>query len=223
MTFNCIDWGRKKTMVLLPGWATDYRIFSSLDLDFNYILPVDFCPYGFEQSFEKLVSSENIKKVSLFGWSMGGFTAARFAAKHQSLIDELILVGVRKKYISGELNLIKQHLNNSKKGFLYKFYNQCFSTKEDMSWFKKNLLKDYCRGLELDYLLKTLDYLAESELTVELLKDMKKLKIIHGVLDEVAPIDEVLSLKDNLPKALFTAVKGAGHLPFLKEDFTRYI
>ena len=38
--FKLIDRGFKDTILLIPGWAADYRIFDSLDLEFNYLLPM---------------------------------------------------------------------------------------------------------------------------------------------------------------------------------------
>ena len=37
--FKYIDRQKPETAVLVPGWATDYRIFDTLDLDYNYLMP----------------------------------------------------------------------------------------------------------------------------------------------------------------------------------------
>jgi len=218
-----IDRGYKDSIVLIPGWATDCRVFDTLDLEFNYLLPFDFSPESFEVSLLNELEKRNIKKVSLFGWSLGGFVACEFATRHASLIDRLILVGIRERYQKDGLNQIKKSLTKSKRGYLYKFYNTCFHKKDDASWFKKHLLKNYCKDLNLDYLFKTLDYLESARVLCDKLSSIKNIKIIHGECDNIAPFKEALTIRENLSNAEFIAIKDTGHMPFLNRGFTKYI
>jgi pimeloyl-ACP methyl ester carboxylesterase len=73
--------------------------------------------------------------------------------------------------------------------------------------------------LELDYLLRALDYLGSAQIRPSLLKDIEKVKIIHGECDAVAPLAEARDIQKALPRSRFISVKGAGHIPFLKQDF----
>ena len=221
--FKYVDRGCRDTIALIPGWASDYRIFTTLDLRFNYLIPVDFSPFTFEKDLLTALKENNIAKITLFGHSLGGFVASEFASKYTDFIDEIILVGVRKKYKAGGLEDIRRHLKKSKRGYLYKFYTQCFCNKDEMRWFKENLLKVYCEELDLDYLLKTLDYLEHTEIKPRLLKNIKKITIIHGERDRIAPIQEAIDVKNSLPHARFICIKDEGHIPFLREDFTRLI
>jgi len=221
--FKYLDRNKQDPIVLIPGWATDYRIFDSLDLMFNYLLPVGFSPITFEKSLLETMKRNNITKISLFGWSLGGFVAAEFASRHANLVDELILVSIRKKYKKEELIEIKKLLRKNKKAYLYKFYTQCFPKKEQMRWFQENLLKDYCEKFDLNYLLETLDYLENTEIKPELLNGLEKIKIIHGEYDSIAPIQGATAIKDNLAYARFICIKDIGHIPFLKEDLGKYI
>ncbi|NQT28027.1 MAG: alpha/beta hydrolase, partial [Candidatus Omnitrophica bacterium] len=150
MSFKYLDRGSDKTIVLIPGWATDYRIFNLLNIKFNYLLPLDSSPFSFEANLLKALEEKRIKKVSLFGWSLGGFLAAEFSIMHPKLVKELILVSIRKKYKQEEITGIKELLKKSKKGYLYRFYGQCFSKQMSLSWFKKNLLKTYCEDFDLE-------------------------------------------------------------------------
>jgi len=77
--FKYLDRGSDKTIVLIPGWATDYRIFDSLNVKFNYLLPLDFSPDTFENVILNALEEKGIEKVSLFGWSLGAFLAAEFS------------------------------------------------------------------------------------------------------------------------------------------------
>lgn len=208
-----IDRGYQDAIVFIPGWAGDCRIFAGLDLKYNYLLPMDFSPFTFEGKFLKALAVNNLKKVSLLGWSLGGFTAVELTCKYREVIDEVILVGIRKKYLREEIEPIKDYLKKNKDAYLYKFYRQCFFRKEDRLWFRKNLLKDYCEKFDLDYLLKTLDYLAEREINPQLLAGAGKLRIIHGQYDLIAPVHEALEVARNLVNAVFIEIPCAGHFP----------
>ena len=221
--FEYIDRGYGCSMALVPGWASDHRIFTTLDLKFNYLVPVQFSPFTFEEAFLRELKENNISKVSIFGWSLGGFVASDFASRHKDMVDEVVLVSVRKKYKIEALAEIRKHLKRSKRGYLYKFYNQCFSGKDNANWFKENLLKAYCRELDLGYLLEGLDYLGNVELSPECLNDISKVTIIHGGADQIAPIAEATRVKDNLRHARFVEMDETGHMPFLNRDFTTFI
>lgn len=223
MKFKYINRRKDNLLVLIPGWASDQRIFAPLNLRFNYLIPLDFSPFTFEKRLLEALRRDSIERVSLFGWSLGGFVATEFAAKYPDLIDEIILVGIRKRYKREEMAEVRRDLKRSKRGYLYKFYTQCFFNQEQMRWFRKNLLKDYCEQLDLNYLLESLDYLENAEIGPNLLNRLKKLKIIHGEYDSIASIQEARGIKSRLPQARFICIKETGHIPFLKKDFEKYI
>ena len=141
--FEFVDRGKDRNIVLLPGWASDYRVFKVLDINFNYLLPINFYPDSFEESLLDYVKDSNLKNISLLGWSMGGFIAAGLAGKYPNLVDELILVSIRKKYPDKNITQIKKLLKRNKRAYIKSFYKQCFYTKENFSWFKENLLNKY--------------------------------------------------------------------------------
>ena len=106
--FKFFQRGFKDTLALIPGWATDYRIFSNLDLNYNYLLPIKFHPADFKKELSRSLEELHINKVSLFGWSSGGFLATDFALGYASKVGELILVSIRKRFIPDSLKKIKQ-------------------------------------------------------------------------------------------------------------------
>lgn len=222
-SFKYIDRNREDSMVLIPGWATDHRIFEGLDLRYNYLIPVEFSPFGFEQSLLEALERNHIERVSLLGWSLGGFLAAEFASKYPGLIDELILVSIRRRYREEELSEIEQNLKKNKKATLYKFYLQSFSKKDEIRWFKDNLFRYYHEKFDLEFLLKGLDYLRRAEVRPELLNKIRDIKIIHGGRDSIAPVEEARTIKKRLTKSRFLCLERAGHIPFLSEDFARWI
>ncbi|MBL7068373.1 MAG: alpha/beta hydrolase [Candidatus Omnitrophica bacterium] len=214
--FKYVERRKRESMALIPGWATDYRIFDSLDLDFNYLVPVGFSPDSFEEDLIEALKEHNIKNLSLFGYSLGGFLASRFASRYPALIDELILVGIRVKYNKEELDMVRASLRRSKKGYLYKFYAQSFVKEEEMRYFKKNLLRYYLEEMDLDYLLRTLDYLGTCEFKPEELREVRKIKIVHARDDKIAPIEEAFRIKAELPQAEMITLKDGGHSPWIK-------
>ncbi|MBP7088062.1 MAG: alpha/beta hydrolase [Candidatus Omnitrophica bacterium] len=221
--FKYVSKNSKNLIVLIPGWASDERIFKPLNIKSNYLLTSNFSPFRFIENLIKLINKNKIKKISLFGWSMGGFLAADFAAKHKDLVEQLILVSVRRKYPKDSLEAIKTKLRINKKAFLYKFYNQCFYRQEEMKCFNKELFKDYCNTFSLDYLIDTLDFLGNSQIETSLLKEIRTVKIIHGEFDRIAPIKEAKGIKEELANAEFTLLKNTGHNPFLNNDLSKYI
>lgn len=221
--FKYISKNNNRLIVLIPGWASDERVFEPLDIKFDYLLPTNFSPFKFTENLIELLNKNKIKKVSLLGWSMGGFLATEFAAKYKNLVDQLILVSVRRKYSKDNLEVIKTKLKINKKAFLYKFYTQCFYKREEMKYSDKELFKDYCDVFDLDYLIDTLDYLGNSKIKASSLREIKKVKIIHGEFDRIAPIEEARDIKERLPNAEFIPLKDTGHIPFLNKDLGKYI
>jgi len=212
--------GRKKgrAIALIPGWASDFRIFDHLDIGYDYIVPAEFSPSDLADALAAFLKEEGIPKVSLFGWSLGGYVAQGFCGRYPELTDEVILVGMRKRYDPAVLKRIARHITRSKEGYLYSFYNQWFHGKDSLRNFKKGLLKSYIEKFDTGYLLKTLEYLGDSQIDLQLLRGMKKVTIVHGTQDRIAPFAEAIEIKDALPQARFIPVEGAGHAPFLEAD-----
>ena len=219
--FKVVDRGFKDVIVLAPGWAMDYRIFDSLDLNYNYLLPVDFSPAHFADNLSAFLDASSIGRVSLFGWSQGGFLASDFASANPGKINELILAGIRGRYDRAALEQIRFKLAKNKKAFLYKFYLDCFSAADDEGrrWFKSRLLKGYLDDMSFEQLIEGLDYLSGARIDAKALSGIKKIKIFHGSEDRIAPFEEALEIKSCLPQAKFIRVEGSGHLLFLNPDF----
>jgi len=211
---------KRNSIVLIPGWASDYRIFDALDLEFNYIIPKTFSTATFKQELQTELKQMDVSSVSVFGWSMGAFLAVDFALTHMDMVNELFLVGIRKKYNPKDIALIKDYLKKSKKGYLYKFYTECFANKEEGTWFRENLLKTYCKEMDTEKLVDTLDYLSSVEMSSEHLLPFEKLTIIHGECDKIAPVEEAREIINGLPRARFISFQDTGHMPFLRERFS---
>lgn len=219
--FKILDRGFKGTLVLIPGWATDYRIFATLDLNYNYLLPIKFSPFSFKEDLLKALNKKSIGRISLFGWSLGGFLAGEFALSNPDRVDELILVSICRRFKRNILEGIKLKLKENTKAYLYKLYTAFFSPrdKESLLWFRKHLLTNYMRQMQTKDLLSGLDYLMHAQINPKLLNSIQKTRIFHGSDDKIAPFKEALKIKSSLPCAEFVGLRQTGHIPFLKRNF----
>ncbi|MDO8536338.1 MAG: alpha/beta fold hydrolase [Candidatus Omnitrophota bacterium] len=218
--FKLFDRGAEKTALLIPGWATDYRIFNSLDLDANYLMPIEFSPLGFDEDLIEAMAKYRIDRISVIGWSMGGFIGADLLSKYKDRITDITFIGVRKRYQRDEIESTGSYLKKNKTAFLCRFYKDCFSgeEKEELSAFKAGLMKSYLNEMSMDTLLEGLQYLSTSRIRPQSLTGVD-VKFIHGEEDRIAPIKEILELKDGSPNIKLVTVRGAGHIPFLRKDF----
>ncbi len=227
--FKFVDRGFKETIVLIPGWATDYRIFSRLELNYNYLLPVKFHPFVFIEALLKQLDASGIEKVSLFGWSLGGFLANDFSLANPERVNKLILISVCNKFNPHKLEVIRERILKNKKAYLHKFYIDCFfpNSQSGYVWFKDNLLKDYLKETALEDLAAGLDYFLQSAIAVESLSLIKNVKIFHGAKDKIVSLKEsaqtwgqfFLDNRQSVSKIEFISLSESGHIPFLSRDF----
>jgi len=213
--FKYINRHHKKDIVLLPGWATDHRVFEKLDIAYNYIIPVEFDPDPLPYDLVQYLQNNDFRSVSIYGWSLGGFAGADFAVKYPYMIDEIVLVGVKEIYQREGVDKVKTLLSENKKAYLYKFYRDCFSAKDKDSyaWFKGTLMADYLNSFDDEKLISGLDYLLAVPLNLKALAEMK-VRFVYGAADKIVPAAEVMSLKNKIPSAEFVFVEDKGHFTF---------
>lgn len=222
--YNFLDRGFSETLLLLPGWATDCRIFTRLNLDYNYLLSDTYFFLQLEKEFPSFLKHYNLHKVSLLGWSLGGFTAYHLGLRYPEKIKEITLAGIRKKYPREAVNEMREAVQKNKKAALYQFYKNCFSRQERdiFKWFKKNLIDQYVDEFQIQYLLDGLDYLEGSEISPATSYPVP-LRFIHGQNDTIAPIQEAIEIADPLPQSQFSCIEGAGHCVFLHPRFSEML
>lgn len=213
--------GFKETLVFIPGWATDHRIFSGLELSYDYLVPTSFSPAGFVDDLLLFLDRLGLPRVSLWGWSLGGFLASEFAARFPARVKALTLSNIRRSYDPSLFDGIRKKILKDKKAYLYKFYLSCFSRAdaEGLAWFRKNLLKEYLEHMETENLLAGLDYLASARFDPQPLQDIQRIRCFHGEDDVIAPYLEAREAVASLKQARFTLLPGAGHLPFFSRAF----
>jgi malonyl-CoA O-methyltransferase len=219
--FEFIPRGFGDTAVLVPGWASDCRIFTALDLPYNYLLPIKFSFSDFEKGLLEALQQNSVKKAHLLGWSLGGFLAAQFAGKNHSRVKELVLLSIAREFDNNLLKEIAGKIKKNKRAYLYKFYRDCFSPEDRTGWcwFKKNLLKDYIHTMELGDLIAGLEYLSLARLTPAEASRVDKIRIFHGEEDRILPFSDAASIRSEFRQADFTPLSGIGHICFLNSRF----
>ncbi len=218
--FKLQDRGFDKTLVLIPGWATDYRVFSQLKSGYNYLFVIRANLDTFLGDLNNFLENNHISKVSILGYSLGGFIAKDFALKYQKMIDKLFLVSIRKQYTKIEIDTVSELMKKNKAAFLFKFYKDCFCGKDDgFVYFKQNLLKIYVEDFKLDALLTGLEYLGKVFVAEEELKVIKNVTVFSSRLDKIAPFKESQGLTSFDKGIRFVALENSGHMPFLGNEF----
>lgn len=220
--FKFIDRGFKETILLIPGWALDYRIFALLDLKFNYLLAILPRPSDFVEEARKAVKTSGLDKISVLGQSMGGFLATDLVSACPDMINDVTLVSVRRQYEKAEIDPVKENIRKNRTAFLYQIYCNSFSSseKESLSYFKANLLKPYLEEMDERTLFEGLDYLANTRIKPGELA-AHAVRLINGDEDKIAPVKEAASLAADLPRARFDVIKGGGHVLVLRDEFNK--
>jgi malonyl-CoA O-methyltransferase len=219
--FKFVDRGFEKSMLLIPGWATDWRIFKRLDIPFNYLLPERVSPNEAKKIINHLPAELRKAGISILGWSMGGFIAADLILKNPNVFERVVLISIRQRYDTNRIEQIRDCLRRDAKAYLYSFYKGLFSEdeKENKIWFKEVLLSKYINDIDSLYLFEGLDYLSATELKANLL-NKPNVTFIQGENDSIAPIHEARLAISQAPMARAVFIKDACHLPFLRKEFT---
>ena len=114
--FKLLDRGFDKTLLLIPGWATNYRIFSKLNCaGYNYLFVVSACLGSLLEDTRNFLEKSSIEKVSVLGYSLGGFIAKEFALRFPEKTEELFLNPVKRKENSSVLSWPRTSLSSSRK------------------------------------------------------------------------------------------------------------
>jgi pimeloyl-ACP methyl ester carboxylesterase len=210
-------------IVLLPGWATDYRIFDRFPVARTRIIPLDPITHDCSGDLAAFLRDEGISPVDFYGWSLGGALALRFARQYPELTGRVIVAAVRPSYPLAELESVRRDLKDNATAFLGDFYRRCFlpGQRDDYRWFKDTLLADYQARFAIDDLIRGLDCLGEWAFD-EADLSIRPTTILHGDLDVIAPVTEIADVAGRVVDVDFHVVSGAAHAVFLSADGRKF-
>lgn len=211
---------RDRALVLLPGFATDYRIFEGLTHNASRIFPFNVAPRRLVEQLSRYLQGAGIGRVTFIGWSMGAFLASDFAERYPEFVERMVLVGARKRYDRDALNLFEKTLRENPKQCLQEFYAQCFLPTQRSAYkrFRETLLLPYLREMDDQRLIEGLEYLHDAEIRPNRLPP-RPVTFVHGAHDVIAPVAEVRELAAGIPGASLRVLPNASHAAFLTEDF----
>jgi len=208
-------------VVLLPGWATDGRVFDGLFPGVATVTTGPLRPEGFPRRLADCLDRAAVRgPVTLVGWSLGGFLAVEFAREYPDRVRRAILIGIRKGYPAGEVEEMREGLLRERTACLDRFYAQCFFPARTASFrrFRAGLRKEYLREMDEATLLSGLSYLEAARLAGGSLPPCP-VDVVHGEQDAVAPVAEAEALARESGRAKFHPIPGAAHAAFLSEGF----
>ena len=217
-------------MVLLPGWATDGRIFEGVLPGVAAVTTGTLRPDGFSRRLAAFLDQTARGPVTVVGWSLGGFLAAEFARDCPDRVRRVVLVGIRRAYPAADLSAVRASLLRDREACLSTFYAQCFiparpTAKEGLvprppayRRFRAGLQAAYLREMDGDTLREGLSYLASAKLSGGTLPACP-VAIVHGEKDVVAPFTEAEGVAREAVNAAFHPLPGAAHAAFLADGF----
>ncbi|MBE0605191.1 MAG: alpha/beta hydrolase [Deltaproteobacteria bacterium] len=208
------------SVVLLPGWATDGRIFEGILPGVTAVTTGALRPEGFPRRLASFLDRSVRGPVTVVGWSLGGFLAAEFAREHRDRVRRVVLVGIRRAYPEGEVAAALRSLSTVPGGYLSGFYARCFYPSQMPAYrrFRSGLQPAYLREMDPGVLRDGLSYLANARLSGEALPACP-VAIVHGEDDVVAPLAEAEGVARESGHATFHPLPGAAHAAFLADGF----
>jgi len=218
--FFVVGGGGDPSMVLLPGWATDGRIFEGALPGVTAVTTGPLRPEGFSRRLAAFLDRTGRGPVTVVGWSLGGFLAAEFAREYPDRVRRVVLVGIRREYPEGDVAGVLRSLSSDPGSCLTAFYARCFFPSQMPAYrrFRAGLQAVYLREMDGEALREGLSYLASARLSRETLPACP-VAIVHGGKDVVAPLAEAEGVAREGGNATFHPLPGAAHAAFLADGF----
>ena len=218
--FSVVGGGGDPSVVLLPGWGTDGRIFDGALPGVTAVTTGPLRPEGFSRRLAAFLDRTARGPVTVVGWSLGGFLAAEFARENPDRVRRVVLVGIRRAYPEGDVAGVLRSLSADPGSCLSGFYAQCFYPSQMPAYrrFRAGLQAVYLREMDDDALREGLSYLAGARLSGQTLPACP-VAIVHGEKDVVAPFAEAEGVAREGGSATFHPLAGAAHAAFLADGF----
>ncbi len=237
--------GQGRPLVLLHGWSMSAAVFSEiatlLSADFRLLIPDlpghgksapalqnDLAGVAADLSCWLAVIEQ--KPVMLAGWSLGGMLSLELANMNNLPVDHLILIGTTPRFTSSsdwpfglpavQVNALVRNLRRRFEPTLADFFSLAFAG-EDISNERLRTIRNFAvRQSPLadpGVALSLLNMLAVHDQRSILSDIHQPTLVLHGDLDQIAPVAAGRSLAEMLPHGHFVGFAGVGHAPFLSQ------
>ena len=173
------------------------------------------------------ITNKYKKKISVIGFSMGGFIAIKLAIDYPELLDNLVLIGTNARNISQKRKLLLEkslttlNKNNFAKLFYQKNYSSYFSDKDLKNTSYQNTV--YSMATQLGY--KT--FLDQTNLILnrpnqlnKLNKIVSKTLIIRGKNDKLSSNSMNIELNKKIKYSVYKEIKNSSHFVMLEKPKT---
>ena len=176
-----------------------------------------------DDAVQKIIN-KNKKKISVIGFSMGGFIAIKLAIEYPEILDKLVLIGTNARNISQKRKLLLEKSlttlskNNFAKLFYQKNYSSYFSNKDLKNTSYQNTV--YSMAKQLGY--KT--FLDQTNLILKRPNQLNKLDkivsktlIIRGKNDKLSSNIMNNELNKKIKYSDYTEIKNSSHFVMLEK------
>ena len=179
-----------------------------------------------DDAVQKIIN-KNKKKISVIGFSMGGFIAIKLAIEYPEILDKLVLIGTNARNISQKRKLLLEKSlttlskDNFAKLFYQKNYSSYFSNKDLKNTSYQNTV--YSMAKQLGY--KT--FLDQTNLILKRPNQLNKLNrivsktlIIRGKNDKLSSNIMNNELNKKIKCSVYTEIKNSSHFVMLEKPKT---
>lgn len=225
--------GKGMPMVLLHGYPLDHTIWESLlprlKNDFDLILP-DLRGFGELQAAMKkfsmadcaadvagLLEQLGIQKAAIVGHSMGGYVALAFARTNPGrllglgLVSSQALADTPEKKAGRNQEAEDILINGVRK--VAEGMSVKLTAKPDL----RTRLKELILRQRPEGLAGALRAMAERPDSTALLAEFDfPVAIVHGMEDQLIPIERARELQETVKKGYLVEIKNAGHMPMME-------
>ena len=176
-----------------------------------------------DDAVQKIIN-KNKKKISVIGFSMGGFIAIKLAIEYPEILDKLVLIGTNARDISQKRKLLLEkslttlNKNNFAKLFYQKNYSSYFSDKDLKNTSYQNTV--YSMAKQLGY--KT--FLDQTNLILKRPNQLNKLNkivsktlIIRGKNDKLSSNSMNNELNKKIKYSVYKEIKNSSHFVMLEK------
>jgi len=175
----------------------------------------------------KKIAHKNNKKLSIIGFSMGGFIAIKLAIDFPDMVDKLVLVGTNARDVSKKRKiLLEKSLNilnekNYAKLFFKKNYSLYFSDKNLQNRSLQNIVYSMAKKLGYQSFLNQTNLILKRPNQLENLNQIKsKTLIIRGAEDKLSTAMMNKHLNKKIKNSKYKEVKNSSHFLMLEKPDT---